>query len=118
MNQIDGWTVTKETAIKRAGDWFKIMVEEGFTDVELLEDIEYCSPVDEEVVERWSFTFRHRITGVEVELLMHGIDNIHDYVQFFPLPDVYWNGVSDLDPRLEDFAAPGFVPVMTYRKAD
>lgn len=80
------------------------------TDVELLDH----SVDDGEG--RWRFTFRHRVTGVLVYLDTHGIDQVDAYERqhVFP-PRVYWNGSSTGEPKLDDFVAPGFDPVKTFR---
>lgn len=105
-----GWTNTHETAKRHAYDWFyKPMLEKGFTDIEVTD-------TGEENDGHWKFLFKHTITGVVVELETHGIDNVAAYEkQFVFTPRVYWKGSSVSDPELEQFAAEGFVPVMTYR---
>jgi hypothetical protein len=62
------------------------------------------------------FTFRHAVTGTTVELEMHGIDNLQAYEDdHLFAARVYWNGSSLSEPELDDFAAPGFVAVHTFR---
>jgi hypothetical protein len=65
---------------------------------------------------RWVFTFVHRVTGVSVELETHGVDNMKAYKaeHIFP-PRIYWNGSSSANPKLDDWSAPGFEPVCTFR---
>ena len=65
---------------------------------------------------RWPFVIRHQITGVEVVLETHGIDDLDAYKrQCIFDPRVYWNGSSSAEPTLDDFDAPGFVvKVMTF----
>lgn len=107
----NGWTNTYEQACRNAEDWFKAMRADGFVDIEML-------PTEEDRGGRWLFIFRHAVTGVSVELEMHGIDNLDAYVhQNIFYPRVYWNGWGQ-DPSLRDFAAKGFetVVVKTYRK--
>ena len=107
----DGWTNTIETARKSASDWLATMRAEGVGDVELL-------PEAEEVDGRWRFTFRHRVTGVEVVLEIHGIDDLKAYERERTFhPRIYWNDSTTAEPRLEDFAAPGFRMVKTFASA-
>lgn len=107
--EYDGeWQNTEAKARERAGVWLGKMHAEGMTDVELLDGSE---PRDG----RWLFTFHHKVTGATVTLEMHGIDPADAYEREHVFaPRVYWNGSSVSDPRLEDFAAPGFVPVRTF----
>ena len=107
----DGWTNTYEQACQNAEKWFEEMRADGFDDIEMM-------PVGKSREGRWLFIFRHAVTGVSVELEMHGIDNLDAYVyQHFFHPKVYWNG-WDQEPRLDDFAAKGFEAVVTktYRR--
>jgi hypothetical protein len=108
-----GWTNTHDQAKKYAYTWFyKPMQEQGFTDIEVTD-------TGEETEGRWKFIFKHTVTGVEVELETHGIDDLEAYEkQFIFTPRVYWNGGSSSNPELEDFKADGFSPVMTYRRND
>lgn len=105
-----GWTNTEAAAIVKAAEWLATMRGDGLADVDLLDG---CTADGEG---RWRFTFRHRVTGVEVVLETDGIDDVEAYQRqhIFP-PRVYWNGSSSSDPKLEDFAAPGFEPVKTFR---
>jgi hypothetical protein len=105
----DGWANTREEAVAEAGTWLTRMHDSGMTDVELLDGAE-------ERGGRWVFTFRHKVTEVTAELETPGIDNLEAYQRqhIFP-PRVYWNGSSCSVPELEDFAAPGFVPVRTFK---
>ena len=103
-----GWSNTVEEARRRAKEWLYRMRAEGFTDIEMLE------PGDE-ADGRWLFVFRHTVTGVEVPLRMHGIDDLVAYErQNIFSPRVYWNGSSSANPDLDDFAATGFVKAMTF----
>lgn len=106
-----GWTNRYETAHAEARSWLAKMRAEGIGDVELVAGDET------EREGRWRFTFRHTVTGAEVVLETHGIDDVDAYARqhFFP-PRVYWNGSSTSNPSLDDFAAPGFT--MTFRPAD
>lgn len=103
-----GWTNTVEQAIRNAQDWLGRMLKEGFTDIE----------VDEPGAEdqgRWPFVFRHTVTGVEVILDTHGMDDVKAYEkQHIFAPRVYWNGSSSAEPQLDDFWMPGFVKTMTF----
>jgi hypothetical protein len=107
----DGWTNTYATAHVTATEWLAKMHAEGIADVGLV-------TADETEREgRWTFTYRHTVTGVEVELETHGIDDLEAYKrQHIFEPRVYWCGSSTSNPSLEDFAAPGFV--MTFRPED
>lgn len=104
-----GWSNTAEQARKLANEWLDRMRVEGFVDIELTDD-------GVEVVGRWQFVFRHTVTGAEVVLETHGIDNMDAYLKqhTFP-PRVYWNGSSCAEPDLDDFAADGFSMAKTYR---
>jgi hypothetical protein len=106
-----GWTNTYTTARAAADTWLDQMRKEGVADVDLV-------GADETEREgRWTFTFRHRVTGVEVEMETHGIDDLDAYQrQYVFAPRVYWRGCSSSTPGLSDFAAPGYV--MTFRPAD
>jgi hypothetical protein len=104
-----GWTNTHAQAKKNAYSWFyKPMLEEGFTDIEVTD-------TKEERDGRWLFIFKHTVTGKEVELEIHGIDDLKAYeTQNIFTPRVYWNGGSSSNPELDQFAADGFKPVKTY----
>jgi hypothetical protein len=107
----DGWTNTYETAREKAAKWLATMHEKGMTDVELLPDAR-------EAEQRWVFTFRHAITGVEVTLVIDGIDDVDAYCERHVFaPRTYWADSSLSEPDLDDFAADGFEPVRTYRAA-
>lgn len=98
----EGWSNTVEAARAAAADWLELMHEAGMDEVELL-------PGEEETEGRWRFRFRHAVTGVEVVLETPGIDDMAAYQRehIFP-PRTYWNGSSASEPRIGDFAAPGF----------
>lgn len=104
----DRWTNTETTARAEAEKWLARMHAEGMTGVELLDG-------SEERTGRWEFTFRHQVTGATATLETHGIDDLDAYQkdQWFA-PRIYWNGDSSSNPKLEDFAAPGFKPVRTF----
>lgn len=105
-----GWTNTYETAQHNARKWFNQMLDNGFIDIELID-------TGIETEGRWSFTVRHTITGVEVDLDMHGVDDEKAFdKQNYARPRVYWNDSSCANPDLEDFAADGFKPARTYRR--
>lgn len=103
-----GWTNTIEGARRRAGEWLDRMRSNGFVDIEMVE-------VGDEVDGRWLFMFRHTITGVEVPLRIHGIDDLDAYMrQYIFDPRVYWRDSSSAEPDLDDFAAHGFSKTMTF----
>lgn len=106
------WTNTYERAQQEAAKWLKSMHEDdGMTDVELV----HSDPERHEG--RWTFTFRHKVTGVEAKLETHGIDNMDAYTkQSIFTPRIYWKGSSTGDPQIEDFAAPGFRVHKTFVK--
>lgn len=112
--QGDGWANTAEGAQREAQEWLERIHAEGMTDVELLPEVTESGG-------RWTFSFRHQITGTVVTLETHGIDNLDAYRKehiFAPFgPRVYWRGDSSAEPKLEDFAAQGFVAVRTFRPA-
>jgi len=109
--QAQGWTNTYEEAKRKVREWHDRMTEEGIRDVELILP---GIPVNGEG--RWTFLFRHTVTGVDVELETHGINDLDAYQrQHLFLPRVYWNGSSTSDPKPEDWAAPGFEIVKTLR---
>jgi hypothetical protein len=95
---------TYQRAQQYAREWLSQMRSDGFGDIEMTD-------TGQETDGRWRFTFRHAITGVEVHLDQHGIDNPGQFT--FP-PRVYWGGSSSADPTMQDFEAPGFV--MTFRR--
>lgn len=98
------WTNTFEAAQATAHKWLKSMHEDdGLTDVELVRS----DPTEHEG--RWSFYFRHKVTGVEVELDTHGINDVDAYCKrYIFTPRIYWKGSSCGEPKIEDFAADGF----------
>lgn len=104
----NGWTNTEAEARAEAGRWLATMHAEGLADVELLDG---CT----EREGRWAFRFRHKVTGTVVELETHGIGDIEAYQrEHIFTPRVYWRGDSSAEPKLEDFAAPGFAAVRTF----
>lgn len=109
----EGWTNTHKQARVNAYEWFyKPMLEQGFTDIKVID-----TKIERDG--RWLFNFEHKITGKVVELEIHGIDNMEAYTKTHIFGSrVYWNGSSSSNPQLEQFAAEGYEPVMTYRKKD
>jgi hypothetical protein len=101
-----GWTNTYETALKIANKWLGTMRDEGIQGVRLVDESEEERNV---AAGKWSFTFKHAVTGTEVKFETHGIDNVTLYtrVNVFS-PRQYWNGSSIAEPEAKDFAAPGF----------
>lgn len=108
-----GFTNTHDQAREYAYRWFyRPMQKQGFTDISVEDK-------NEERDGRWLFIFKHEVTGKEVELEVHGIDNLDAYTdKYIFAPRVYWNGSSSSDPDIEDFAADGYEPVLTYRKSE
>lgn len=106
-----GFTNTHDVAKRNAYEWFyKPMQEQGFKHVEVKD-------TGEERDGRWLFIFKHTITGIEVELEIHGIDNMDAYTdKYIFSPRVYWNGSSSGNPELENFARDGYKAVMTYEE--
>lgn len=103
------WTNTREQAARYARKWFwDQMIRDGFRDIEFVD-----TGVEREG--RWVFEIRHTVTGRVVEIEQHGIDNLEAYRRRHFEPRIYWNGSSSANPRIEDFAADGFEPVVTYR---
>jgi hypothetical protein len=104
-----GWTNTFKGAQAEALRWLQNAHDDGLTDVEI---VRFGSRPEEG---RWSFFFRHKVTGVEAELQTHGIDNMDAYLrQYIFTPRVYWKGSSCSSPELDDFKAPGFRKLQTY----
>jgi hypothetical protein len=103
-----GWVNTYEGARPSATAWHAEMLSTGM-------EVDLLLPGEKLDDGRWMFGFRHRVTGVVVELTTHGIDNLDAYrkERVFD-PRVYWNGSSSADPKLEDWAAPGFRALRTY----
>ena len=59
------------------------------------------------------------MTGVKVELETHGIDNFQAYEKERVFaPRIYWNGSSCSNPELENFAAPGFTAIRTFKPSN
>lgn len=108
----EGWKNTKEQARQNAEQWLANMRAEGIRDVELLSEV---APRDG----RWSFYFRHAVTGVEVELETHGLSDegfkAYERERIFG-PRTYWHGSSTETPDVEHWAAPGYEVVKTLRK--
>jgi len=108
----EGWTNSYAGARAEAGKWLEGMHAEGMTDVTLLDGASAGEGVN---AGRWRFRFRHEVTGAVVTLETPGIDDWDAYGrEFIFLPRIYWNGSSSGDPKLEDFAAPGFRAVRTF----
>jgi hypothetical protein len=106
----EGWTNTYEGALREAERWLERMREDGIgADIDLVIPAE---PVEHDG--RWTFGFRHRVTGVTVELDTHGISDMAACTRRHIFgARVYWNGSSCSNPELEHWSAPGFV--MTFR---
>ncbi|PWK81698.1 hypothetical protein C8D88_116109 [Lentzea atacamensis] len=107
----DGWTNTYEGAVKEAQRWLKELRDDHIADVELV------LPGVPGEWGRWVFGFRHKVTGVTVSLETHGIDDWRAYEkQCVFSPKVYWNGSSCGQPQVEDWAAPAFTAIKTFRQ--
>lgn len=105
----EGWTNTFAKARETAEEWLSRMHAAGMRDVQLFSGAEYDNG-------RWTFTFRHGVTGVKVTLKCDGIDNLDSYQkEHIFTPKIYWNGSSIGEPELDDFAADGFERVATWR---
>lgn len=107
----EGWTNTYEGAYGWATYWLGLIHEQAATDVVLL------NPGTPSGDGRWTFRFRHPVTGVEVELVTHGIpfEQIPAYEkERLFAPRIYWNGSSCSEPVLQDWAADGFRAVRTF----
>lgn len=105
-----GWTNTYSEALRIAREWLTKMEAEGLADIVLNKGT--VLPSEEG---RWTFTFRHIVTGAEVALETHGIAPLDAYRKEYVFePRQFWNGSGSADPCLEDFAAEGFV--QTYRR--
>jgi hypothetical protein len=107
-----GWTNSEGVARATALGWWERMRADGIAHLELRADVE-------ERDGRWVFGFRHTVTGVVVELETHGIDDEEAYRRDGHIfsPRVYWNGSSSTDPKVEDWAAPGFDLLKTFRRS-
>lgn len=104
-----GWTNTYVQARAYADEWLANIRSDGFIDIEMFPESE------EEDLGRWTFTFRHTVTRVEVKFTTHGIDNIDVYEKWYLFtPRVFWNGSSSATPELKDFFADGFTMTKTY----
>ena len=90
---------TYENARKEAERLLANMLEEGITDIELLEEYR----TDEQG--RFTFTYRHRVTGKTGEWDITGLewDNEWEKRGFMFPPRMYWNGSSVGNPEWKDF---------------
>lgn len=107
----DEWTNTYEQALRYARDWLERIAADGI-------DVEMTEPPDKEDFEgRWTFKFRHPVTGVACMLEHHGIAPLEAYAKgnfLGAYPRVYWNGSSSSEPEIEQWTAPGFRVVKTF----
>lgn len=93
---------TEEQARENARVWHGRMVSDGITGVDLVEEpTGYRNG-------RWTFAFRHTVTGVTRELEIHGLTAAQAETYVFR-PRVYWRGGSCSTPDLTDFLAIGYV---------
>lgn len=105
-----GWANTRAGAHAEARRWLVQMHKEGLIDVELLPDPTYDGEG------RWTFSYRHKVTGVVCLLKTHGITSLSAYeAEHLFAPRQYWRGSSCADPKLEDWLAPGWLPHLTFR---
>lgn len=113
----EGWQNCWEGAQSEARRYLAMLHDQGIRDVDLYEP-EGHEP-DEDG--RWTFQFRHQLTGKTVELSTHGVasDQWKAYTDdghTFGIPRSYWNGSSS-EPHteaLDAFAAPGWRIVQTF----
>lgn len=114
VGESGAWTDTYEAALRTALEWLDEVRSRGIRDVHIVAQLHEGDP--EPVEGRWTFVFRHEVTGVEVELQTHGLDNIEAYRKRYIFdPRVYWRGDSSATPKVEDWLAPGFEVVKTLR---
>jgi hypothetical protein len=105
---------TETQALENARAWLSHMRENGISDpnVVLVED-----PVSANGL-RWTFVFRHLLTGVGCELETHGLTDEECSAYTFH-PRVYWKGSSCSTPEPLDWMAPGYVlAIMPAKDAD
>jgi hypothetical protein len=95
---------TEAQALANAREWLQRMRQNGIGDPQIVL-VETPSKVNEL---RWGFVFRHRLTGVECELEIHGLTKQECKAYAFP-PRVYWKGSSCSTPDPLDWLAPGYV---------
>lgn len=106
-----GWTNTRAGAHDEAHRWLTRMHDSGLVDVELMPD-----PTYDAASGRWTFSYRHKVTGVVCLLQTHGITDLRAYAaEHVFTPRQYWCGSSSADPKLEDWLAPGWLPHLTFR---
>lgn len=109
----NGWTNTYDRALAEAKRWLERMHDDGLTDV-VLEEPGIAGDDG-----RWSFRFRHSVTGTACVLRTHGVDNAQAYKDdgyIFGLPRQYWCGSSSADPKLADWQTDGWLPHLTFRR--
>ncbi len=107
----EAWENTEEQARINVYKWFyKPLLDEGYKDTEIINL--HLQDVDG----RWQFKLRHNITKVEIPIECHGITDLEAYTKenIFGAR-VYYNGDSGSNPKLTDFKADGFTPVLTYQ---
>lgn len=91
-------------ALDTAQHWLTRMQQE-FPEVVMLDP-----PAEDQIDDgRWTFVFRHQVTGVEVELCTHGITEAEaDRAGLiFGSPRIYWNGWSSCEPSPADWLPSG-----------
>lgn len=109
QNASDAWSNTHEQALKNALGWLKNIQNEGIKNITMYD-------TKEEINGRWKFLFKHRVTGVIVELETHGIENMEEYLKEYIFhPRVYWNGSSTGEPELDQWLTDGYEKVLDIR---
>lgn len=115
----DGWENTYAGAVANAERWLARLADEGIREVDMTAPAE--APSDEGG--RWTFQYRHRITGKVVELSTHGIVREQwaayekdggPLARIFGPPRVYWNGSSSEIVEIEAFAVIGWRICQTF----
>lgn len=90
-----------EVAEARAKKWLAQIRSDGWPEVELV------LPGVPGRDSRWSFEFRHSVTGAVARLDQHGITSeaADEAGMIFGPPRVYWNGCSSSTPAPSDWVA-------------
>ena len=86
---------TFEEALKSARVWLS-SVQREFPEVTMTTHENRLGDGD------WNFVFTHQVTGVSVDLDIHGFTD-EECEKFTFHPRVYWNGSSTSDPKIDDW---------------